>query len=147
MTISIKRISISLIALFGLIAASAAHAKDQANRSFKHLKFQERGNSGVAMAPLWAQPKKGIFTMFVRIKAGKTAPFHTQTHSYHGVVLKGNWVHYYGKDKKNAHVMKPGDHAFQAGKEVHTDGCAGPEDCVFLVTIMGPPDNIPYNGN
>ena len=85
-----------------------------------------------------------MYGAYVRISAGATVPHHTHTHPYHGVVLQGNWRHYYGEDLEEGHAMVVGDYGYQAGQEVHTDGCAGPEDCVFYVVFTGAPDLIPF---
>ena len=48
------------------------------------------------------------FGLYVRIKAGRdSATSHAYVSSYHGVVLQGNWRHYYGEDLEDGHAMVP----------------------------------------
>ena len=125
------------------LASGTAIAEGNSTRSFADLKWDQRAPV-IAVAPIWHDAEKDVYGMYVRIKAGATVPHHTHTFGYHGVVLQGNWVHYYGDDLEEAHAMTLGDYGHQPGKEVHTDGCAGPDDCIFYIVLMGTPDNIPH---
>lgn len=132
-----------IAALFGLALVTGAHAGDMPVRALTDLNWDQRAPV-IAVAPIWHDAEKDIYGMYVRINAGATVPHHTHTFDYHGVVLQGNWVHYYGADLGEGHAMTTGDYGYQAGKEVHTDGCAGPEDCIFYIVLLGKPDNIPF---
>ena len=123
--------------------ATGALAEGDLVRNFDDLEWDQRAPI-IAVAPVWQDAEKGVFGLYVRIKAGATVPHHTHTASYHGVVLQGNWRHYYGEDLEDGHSMTIGDYAHQAGTEVHTDGCEGPEDCVFYAVMTGTPDSIPF---
>ena len=138
-----KKITCIAASILMISAASSASAEGDDTKALADMKWDQRAPV-IAVAPVWHDTEKDVYGMYVRIKAGATVPHHTHTFDYHGVVLQGNWVHYYGDDLEEAHALTLGDYGFQAGTEVHTDGCAGPEDCIFYITIMGTPDNIPY---
>lgn len=143
MTRTFRTIYAALLAIVvGVMLANGAMAGERLSRSFDDLTWVEAG-PGLKFARLWGDWDKGDYGMIVNIKAGQTVARHSHTADYHGVTIRGNWVHTYGLDDER--VQTPGSYAFQSGQEDHEDRCEGPEDCFVLIHQQGPRDFIMTN--
>lgn len=135
-----KKICLPVIAaVMGLALTNIAIANEQLSRSIDDLAWVN-GGPGLDFALLWGDWTDDEYGMIVRIKAGHAAPKHNHTSDYHGVTIRGNWVHTFGEDDDR--TLPPGGYAFQSGKENHGDRCEGSEDCLILIHQHGPRDFV-----
>ena len=90
---------------------------------------------------LWGDRSKGEYAMLLKIPAGFSFPIHAHAGDYHGINLTGIWDHLFdGGEQRN---LPPGSYVFQPRMEMHSDGCAGPEDCILFIHQHVKGDFIP----
>ena len=83
--------------------------------------------------------KTGPFDALIWFAAGMQTNIHTHASSFAGVVLQGE--HHRGESPEALKVLKPGSAWHEAAGAAHMEKCAGPEDCVFMVSFNGPLDS------
>ena len=137
-----KIVQFFVAAMMSVTLANSAVAEQNLSRSVDGLVWVN-GGPGLDFALLWGDWTKDDYGMIVRIRAGHAAPRHSHTLDYHGVTIRGNWVHTYGENDER--TLAPGGYAFQSGKEDHGDRCEGPQDCLILIHQHGPRDFIPHS--
>lgn len=100
--------------------------------------------SAVQVAKLWGNRDTGPYAMLLKFPGGYAGRDHSHTADYNGITIKGIWIHTVGNEKKELPV---GSYVRQVGKEIHSDACKGPEECIVLVHQDGRGDYIPAAHN
>jgi quercetin dioxygenase-like cupin family protein len=109
-----------------------AAAKMKQGKSATEMEWQLFGEGPATLTVLWGDMSSGgEFAMLVKLPPGFEAPPHTHSNDYNGVNLAGTWIHTYGTD--DTKVLPPGSYVHQPGGQVHSDKCAGPGECIFLI--------------
>jgi hypothetical protein len=141
-----KKILIAITAALALGLAGAAVAQKAAAPAKKDnrqaaagLKWETPfGPDGPAMAFVSGDPKTGPFQMFLKLKAGGAAGWHTHDADYNAVVITGQHMHL-EQGETTAALLGPGSYWTQAGKANHDDRCdAKGGDCLLFITSAGP---------
>jgi len=126
-------------ALLLLSTAAAAQGAPLRMHTPEELTWVPFGAEGKA-AFLWGDRKVGPWGMLLKFPPGYRGGAHSHTLDYHGITVAGTWTRTAGGVSRDLPV---GSYVLQPGKQVHSDGCKGPEECVFLIHQAGPGDYIP----
>ena len=94
--ISKKSIFTFMAIIVCVVLEGTAFAGQHTSKSVDDLEWVQ-GGPGLYFALAWGDWTKDEYGMLVKIKAGHAAPKHSHTSDYHGVTIKGNWVHTYGE--------------------------------------------------
>jgi hypothetical protein len=81
---------------------------------------------------LWGNRERdGGFGELVELPPGFKSPLHAHSGDFHGVLIKGAWVH----EDANGHgvPLEPGSYVRQAGGEMHVDRCVSKEPCLLVL--------------
>jgi hypothetical protein len=118
--------------------AAAPAAKKENRQAVGGLKWETPfGPDGPAMAYVSGDPKTGPFQMFLKLKAGGAAGWHTHDADYNAVVVQGQYMHL-EQGEATAALLGPGSYWSQPGKANHDDRCdAKGGDCIIFVTSAG----------
>ena len=69
----------------------------------------------------------------VHLPPGFNSGLHAHSGDFHGVLIKGFWVHV-GPDGKGQDVrLMPGSYVRQQGGEMHIDRCVSTEPCLLFL--------------
>lgn len=99
--------------------------------------------SGIKMALLWGDPKKGAYGGFLKFPAGWQAPLHHHTYENKGVVLAGTLV--VTPEGGTPKEMGPNSYLVVPGGLKHTTACKAGADCVIFGEQPGA-DDIVFEG-
>lgn len=133
-----------LVAVAGLsYAAGAAKGKAPINTAAGDLKWEPlMPGAPLQIAKLWGDRAKGEYAMLLKMPGGFDSGMHSHTADYHGVAIKGTWVHT-NEGGAAAPELGPGSHVMQPGKQNHNDACKGTEECIIFVHQHAKGDFIP----
>jgi hypothetical protein len=81
---------------------------------------------------LWGNRERdGGFGELVELPPGFRSPLHAHSGDFHGVLIKGVWLH---EDAKgNGVALEPGSYVRQAGGDMHVDRCVSKEPCLLFL--------------
>lgn len=81
---------------------------------------------------LWGnRDRDGGFGELVELPPGFRSPLHAHSGDFHGVLIKGTWVH---EDANgNGVPLEPGSYVRQAGGDMHVDRCVSKEPCLLFL--------------
>ena len=134
-------IGISTTVSVTAISTSAIAGGDNVAVAADKLNWALWGKGPAQIVVLWGDPKSGEFGALLKLPPGFTPGLHAHTESYHGINLKGTWVHILGNGDVKS--LPPGSYVKQPGKGFHNDACAGPDECIIFIHQHGPSDFIP----
>lgn len=131
---------LAALASAALVAHPAGAAEDpfkgQASISvpFEHLPFRPQAPGlPQRVSDLWGnRDRDGGFGELVELPPGFRSPVHAHSGDFHGVLIKGVWVH---EDAQGNGVTlsSPGSYVRQAGGEMHVDCCVSETPCLLLL--------------
>jgi hypothetical protein len=82
---------------------------------------------------LWGnRDRDGGFGELVELPPGFRSPVHAHSGDFHGVLIKGTWLHE-DASGKGTPVTVPGSYVRQAGGEMHVDRCVSKEPCLLFL--------------
>jgi hypothetical protein len=84
------------------------------------------------ISTLWGnRDRDGGFGQLIELPPGFRSPLHAHSGDFHGVLVKGTWVH---EDASgNGAPLSPGSYVRQAGGEMHVDRCVSEEPCLLFL--------------
>jgi hypothetical protein len=84
------------------------------------------------ISELWGnRDRDGGFGQLIELPPGFRSPLHAHSGDYHGVLIKGTWLH---EDAAGKGVpVQPGSYVRQAGGQMHFDGCVSKEPCLLFL--------------
>jgi hypothetical protein len=125
-----------------LVLSQSAHtdeATDKSPRSlsvpFEQMKWKKQApNLPIMISELWGdRSRDGGFGELVQLPPGFDSGLHAHSGDFHGVLLKGAWVHI-DENGKGADVTLPaGSYVRQAGGGMHIDRCVSKEPCMLFL--------------
>jgi hypothetical protein len=81
---------------------------------------------------LWGnRDRDGGFGELVELPPGFRSPLHAHSGDFHGVLIKGAWLHEDASGKGTP--VTPGSYVRQAGGEMHVDRCVSKEPCLLFL--------------
>jgi hypothetical protein len=125
--------------MIGLPLAGQISAEPPPSRSLSvaadDMRWQQQTpNLPIMISELWGDRQAdGGFGELVRLPPGFDSGLHAHSGDFHGVLIKGVWIHEgrggEGRDKR----LLPGSYVRQAGGEMHIDRCVSEEPCVLFL--------------
>lgn len=85
---------------------------------------------GVAFAPAYGDWQSGRHGKFVRFEPGASAPLHTHSSPYNGIVLEGRLSNPYAGKVEPAE-MKAGTHWYVPAAAEHGNTCVSEQPCLL----------------
>lgn len=81
---------------------------------------------------LWGnRDRDGGFGQLIQLPPGFRSPLHAHSGDFHGVLIKGTWLH---EDANGKGIpVQPGSYVRQAGGENHVDRCVSAEPCLLFL--------------
>jgi hypothetical protein len=91
-------------------------------------------NLPIMISLLWGERERdGGFGELVQLPPGFDSGLHAHSGDFHGVLIKGTWVHV-NENGQNANLrLGPGSYVRQAGGGMHIDRCVSTEPCVLFL--------------
>jgi hypothetical protein len=84
------------------------------------------------ISTLWGnRDRDGGFGQLISLPPGFRSPLHAHSGDYHGVLIKGTWLH--EDSTGEATSVEPGSYVRQAGGEMHVDACVSKEPCLLFL--------------
>jgi len=129
---------LKIIIKFGIVVSllfwsqlSIACSQEEIALPIDKLNWKILGKGPTQKAILWGDPKREGTGMYYKLPPGKKGMVHKHNVDYHGLVVKGTWVKTFGEsDVRTLHV---GSYVLQPAEKWHSDGCAGPEECILFI--------------
>jgi hypothetical protein len=91
-------------------------------------------NLPIEISLLWGdRARDGGFGEFVQLPPGFDSGLHAHSGDFHGVLIKGTWVHVNETGQKAEERLGPGSYVRQAGGGMHIDRCVSTEPCVLFL--------------
>jgi hypothetical protein len=91
-------------------------------------------NLPIMISELWGDRKvDGGFGELVRLPPGFDSGLHAHSGDFHGVLVKGAWIHEGPGGAGRSTRLLPGSYVRQAGGEMHVDRCVSEEPCVLFL--------------
>jgi Domain of unknown function (DUF4437) len=88
----------------------------------------------IMIKELWGDRRvDGGFGELVRLPPGFNSGLHAHSGDFHGVLIKGVWVHEGPGGEGRDTRLLPGSYVRQAGGEMHIDRCVSEEPCVLFL--------------
>ena len=85
------------------------------------------------ISELWGDhARDGGYGELVQVPPGFDSGLHAHSGDFHGVVVKGTWVHVDENGKGADAPLPPGSYIRQAGRGMHIDRCISKEPCVLF---------------
>jgi len=85
------------------------------------------------LTTLWGnRDRDGGFGQLIELPPGFRSPLHYHSGDFHGVLIKGTWLHE-DASGKGTPVTVPGSYVRQAGGELHVDRCVSQEPCLLFL--------------
>jgi hypothetical protein len=131
----------SALAAFVCVASSSdSVAADPANeRSYTKpvdtLTWRKQApDLPILISELWGKrDEDGGFGELVQLPPGFNSGLHAHSGDFHGVLLKGIWVHEIPNGVGKEQRLLPGSYVRQAGGGMHIDRCVSEEPCVLFL--------------
>lgn len=84
------------------------------------------------LVDLWGhRDRDGGFGQLVELPSGFRSPIHAHSGDYHGILIKGTWLH---EDSKGTGIpLQAGSYVRQAGGELHVDRCVSETPCLLFL--------------
>jgi hypothetical protein len=81
---------------------------------------------------LWGdRTKDGGFGQLIELPPGFRSPVHFHSGDFHGVLVKGSWLH---EDANGKGIpLPPGSYVRQAGGDLHVDRCVSETPCLLFL--------------
>jgi hypothetical protein len=94
---------------------------------------QQAPNLPQRLTTLWGnRDRDGGFGQLIELPPGFRSPVHAHSGDFHGVLIKGTWLHE-DASGKGTPVQQPGSYVRQAGGEMHVDRCISQEPCLLFL--------------
>lgn len=123
-----------------LTTALAGAADDPANarsytKPFDALTWRKQApDLPILISELWGnRDQDGGFGELVQLPPGFNSGLHAHSGDFHGVLLKGIWVHEYPNGAGKEQRLLPGSYVRQAGAGMHIDRCVSDEPCILFL--------------
>jgi hypothetical protein len=135
----------SLTALAALVCLSFAQSgrADKAteasprslSRPFDQMTWRKQApDLPIMISELWGDRERdGGFGELVQVPPGFDSGRHAHSGDFHGILVKGTWVHVDESGKGAAVPLQPGSYVRQAGSGMHIDKCVSKEPCVLFL--------------
>jgi len=86
------------------------------------------------ISELWGDRERdGGYGELVQVPAGFDSGLHAHSGDFHGVLVKGTWIHVDENGKGSSTPLPPGSYIRQAGRGMHIDRCISKEPCVLFI--------------
>ncbi len=132
----------AIVAFVCLAAAQAAQAEkpgEEPARSlstpFDQMTWKKQApNLPIMISELWGdRARDGGFGELVQVPSGFDSGLHAHSGDFHGVLVKGTWVHVDENGKGADAPLPPGSYIRQAGRGMHIDRCVSKDPCVLFL--------------
>jgi hypothetical protein len=130
----------ALTAAVALISPLPSAAADPANarsytKPFDTLTWRKQAPElPIMISQLWGnRDEDGGFGELVQLPPGFNSGLHAHSGDFHGVLLKGIWVHEGPNGAGKEQRLLPGSYVRQAGAGMHVDRCISDEPCVLFL--------------
>lgn len=95
---------------------------------------QQTPNLPIMIGELWGDRRAdGGFGELVRLPPGFNSGLHAHSGDFHGVLVKGVWIHEGPNGEGRNTRLPPGSYVRQAGGEMHVDRCVSDVPCVLFL--------------
>jgi len=129
----------ALASVMFAVVALADRAAEQPSRSlsrtFEQMTWRKQSPElPILFSELWGDRERdGGFGELVQVPAGFDSGLHAHSGDYHGVLVKGAWVHIDESGQGADKPLPPGSYIRQAGRGMHIDRCVSKEPCVLFL--------------
>jgi len=109
--------------------------KTSLSRTFDQMTWRKQApDLPIMISELWGdRARDGGYGELVQVPPGFDSRLHAHTADFHGVLVKGTWVHVDESGKGSNVPLKPGSYIRQAGGGMHVDRCVSKEPCVLFL--------------
>jgi hypothetical protein len=116
-------------------AQSSDPSTPSVSRPFDELKWRKQApDVPIMISELWGNRERdGGFGELVQVPAGFDSGLHAHSGDFHGVLVKGTWVHVAENGRGTRTPLAPGSYIRQAGRGLHVDKCVSKEPCVLFL--------------
>jgi hypothetical protein len=133
-----RRIAILAVAvLCACVAFAQSNDSSTASlsRAFDQLPWRKQApDLPILISELWGNRERdGGFGELVQVPAGFDSGPHAHSGDFHGVLVKGTWVHVDENGRGASIPLAPGSYIRQAGRGLHVDRCVSKEPCVLFL--------------
>jgi hypothetical protein len=88
----------------------------------------------IEISELWGNREQdGGFGELVQLPPGFDSGLHAHSGDFHGVLIRGTWVHVNEQGQGAETRLEPGSYVRQAGGGMHVDRCVSKEPCVLFL--------------
>jgi hypothetical protein len=141
---SITRVAVLGIAaaLVGVVFAQSGGAQKVSDastpslsRTFDQMTWRKQ-SSGLPLliSELWGDRERdGGYGELVQVPTGFDSDRHAHSGDFHGVLVKGTWIHVDENGRGSDTPLGPGSYIRQAGRGMHIDRCISKEPCVLFI--------------
>jgi hypothetical protein len=136
------RIRAVLAALACLAFVQSGHADKTSDASERGLSTpfdkmtwrKQAPDLPIMISELWGDRERdGGFGELVQVPTGFDSGLHAHSGDFHGVLVKGTWVHVDENGRGSNAPLAPGSYIRQAGRGMHIDRCVSKEPCVLFI--------------
>ena len=133
-----KRVGIIAAAILSagvVFAQSSDTSTPSLSRTFDELKWRKQApDLPIMISELWGNRERdGGFGELVQVPAGFDSGLHAHSGDFHGVLVKGTWIHVDENGGGTNTPLAPGSYIRQAGRGLHVDKCVSKEPCVLFL--------------
>jgi hypothetical protein len=136
------RILTGLTALVCLAFVQSGHADKTSDATARSLSTpfdkmtwrKQAPDLPIMISELWGDRERdGGFGELVQLPPGFDSGLHAHSGDFHGVLVKGTWVHVDENGRGANAPIGPGSYVRQAGRGMHIDRCVSKEPCVLFL--------------
>jgi hypothetical protein len=105
------------------------------SRTFDQMAWRKQApDLPIMISELWGDRERdGGFGELVQVPPGFDSGLHAHSGDFHGVLVKGTWVHVDDNGRGANAPLSPGSYIRQAGRGMHIDRCVSKEPCVLFL--------------
>lgn len=125
----------ALAAVPGAAASQGASQSRSFNAPIGTLQWRPQApDLPIMVSDLWGdRSRDGGFGELVQVPPGFNSGRHAHSGDFHGLLIRGEWVHEGPNGEGDKQRLSPGSYIRQAGGEVHVDRCVSAAPCVLFV--------------
>jgi hypothetical protein len=105
------------------------------SRTFDQMTWRKQApDLPIMISELWGDRERdGGFGELVQVPSGFDSGLHAHSGDFHGVLVKGTWVHVDESGRGANAPLAAGSYIRQAGRGMHVDRCISKEPCVLFL--------------
>lgn len=105
------------------------------SQTFEQMTWRKQApDLPIMISELWGDRERdGGFGELVQVPPGFDSGLHAHSGDFHGVLVKGTWVHIDENGAGAKVQLSPGSYIRQAGRGMHIDRCISKEPCVLFL--------------